>query len=139
MKMSILLRLNKTDIKHSFIDYFAWIPFLRFRYLQHITEVICRNPELVLFFDMYSLLDQNGIKSNKTTDDSESDAMETQQKCTVGIQTDTHPIPYAKDKNYTWNSWDKLREAIKLANLQKSHTKSTQTACQSTFGTQTIR
>lgn len=105
--------------------------------------MIRQNPELVLFFDMYDLLEQNGInvgiKSNQSTDHSESDAVETQQQCSVAIQTDTHPMPYAKNKNYTWNVWDEMREAIKLANLQKSHTKSTQTVCQSTFGTQTIR
>lgn len=85
---------------------------------------------------MHFLLQQNEIKSSGTTCDGESNMP--QETCSVGIQTETHPIPYAKDKNYVWNAWDKMREAIKLAHLQKCLTKSTQTRCQSSFGTQTL-
>lgn len=83
------------------------------------------------------LMEQNGMKSKQNTYDYEQNIIDTLEQCSVGIQTDVHPMPFAKQKNYTWNAWDLRREAIKLANLQKSQTKSTQTKCQSSFGTQT--
>lgn len=55
----------------------------------------------------------------------------------IGIQTDIHPIPYAKETNYVWNVWDLRRMAVKLANIQNCRTKSTQTHRYSSFGTQT--
>lgn len=109
-----------------------------FRCLHSITEVICQNPELAVFFDMFDLLQPHGISSNQVTFDSSQSAAHSFEKCTsIGIQTDVHPIPYAKDTNHTWNVWDLRRMAIQLANLQKCTTKSTQTHCLSTFGTQT--
>ncbi|XP_055325490.1 cilia- and flagella-associated protein 206 [Sitodiplosis mosellana] len=105
----------------------------------NINETICRNPELALFFDMYDLLEQNGIKPNQNTYNYDQNTMDRLEQCSVGIQTDVHPVPFAKDKNYAWNVWDMRREAIKLANLQNYQTKSTQTSCQSSFGTQTDR
>lgn len=103
-----------------------------FRCVANIIEVICRNPELALFFDMYNfLMEQNGLKSRQNTYDFDQSIEDTLDQCSIGIQTDVHPIPFAKDKNYKWNVWDLRREAIKLANLQKCQTKSTQT----NFGT----
>ncbi|KAJ4445803.1 hypothetical protein ANN_12488 [Periplaneta americana] len=43
------------------------------------------------------------------------------------IQTELHPIPSYIDPTYRWNEWDLKREAIKLANIVKSRTKSVQT------------
>lgn len=99
--------------------------------------MICRNPELALFFDMYDLLQPHGIKSNQVTFDHRQATDASIEQCSIGIQTDVHPIPYAKDKHHTWNVWDLRRMAIQLANLEKCATKSTQTACHSSFGTQT--
>lgn len=102
--------------------------------------MICQNPELALFFDMYDSLAQNGINTNQSTYDYDQNIIDKRlEQCSVKIQTDIHPIPFAKDKNHIWNIWDMRREAIKLANLQKCQTKSTQTRCQSSFGTQTNR
>lgn len=91
-----------------------------------------------MFFDMHFLLEQNEIKSSGITYDGETSVLERQKTCSIGIQTETHPILYAKDYNYVWNAWDKMRKAIKLANLQKCRTISTQTTCQSSFETQTF-
>lgn len=73
-------------------------------------------------------------------DDDENAAEHAEDSCeqsSIGIQTDVHPIAYAKDTNYVWNVWDLRRMAIKLANIQKCTTKSTQTHLYSSFGTQT--
>lgn len=103
--------------------------------------VICRNPELALFFDVYDSLEQKyAIKPNHSTYDyDQNTSLDWMEQYSVAIQTDIHPIPFGKDKNYAWNVWDRRREAIKLANLQKCRTKSTQTTCQSSFATQTYR
>lgn len=103
---------------------------LNFRYLDKITMVICQYPELALFFDMYDLLQHNFpfTKSHQTNYD---DKLE---QCSIGIQTDTHPIPYRKDKHYKWNLWDMRRETVQLANLQICRTKSTQTSTQNPIG-----
>lgn len=111
--------------------HFSW----NFRCVERITEVICRNPELILFFDLYDLLQPHGISANQMFFDGSQSTVHSQEQCSVGVQTDVHPIPYAKDTNYTWNVWDLRRMAIQLANLDKCIT--TQTHCISTFGTQT--
>lgn len=107
------------------------------RCLRRITEVICQNPEFALFFDIYDLMQPHGFKSKHMTVDGNQDTAASIEQCTIGIQTELHPIPYAKDKNHIWNAWDLRRMAIQLANLDKCQTKSTQTKTQSTFGTQT--
>lgn len=105
--------------------------------MNNITEVIRKNPELALFFDIYDLLEQNGIKSNQDNLKFNSNlTADMHEQCSIGIQTDTHPHSYHKDNNHTWNLWDLRREAIKLANIQKCETKSTQT--NDSLGTQTI-
>lgn len=82
-------------------------------------EMVCCTPELVLFFDLYDSLKQmSPIKK-----DAEPNVI---TRKTIEIQTDTHPIPYKKDKNYSWNLWDARRHTIKMANLQQC-TRSTQT------------
>lgn len=112
--------------------------FLRnFRCLHRITELICRNPELVIFFDMYDLLEQHGISTTQVAFSSDQNEVNSLEKCSVGVQTDVHPIPYSKCTDHTWNVWDLRRMAIKLADIQKCKTKSTQTFCHSSFGTQT--
>lgn len=105
--------------------------------MQRIIEVICQNAELALFFDMYDALEQNGINTNQGMAYSAESGEDTVDQCSVGVQTELHPMPYIKDKKYTWNMWDMRRMAIKLADLQKCATKSTQTINQSSFGTQT--
>ncbi|XP_031633398.1 cilia- and flagella-associated protein 206 [Contarinia nasturtii] len=106
--------------------------------LANIIMVICRNQELVHFFDMYDSLEQIVMKSNENAYKYSQNDDECSQRCSIGIQTDVHPIrPYKMDKHHKWNIWDMRRDAIKLANIRKCQTKSTQTCCQSTFGTQT--
>lgn len=110
-----------------------------FRYLQRIHKVIGQNAELVIFFDMYDWLQPHSISIEQLTciDGRGQHVDDSFEQCSIGIQTDTHPIPYAKDTNYVWNVWDLRRIAVKLANIQKCRTKSTQTHCLSSFGTQT--
>lgn len=108
-----------------------------FRCLQNIHNVLGRNGELVVFFDMYNWLKPHSIINMEhqltCIGEDGQHVRDTFEQCSIGIQTDVHPIPYAKDTNYVWNVWDLRRMAIKLANIQKCRTKSTQTY----FGTQT--
>lgn len=103
--------------------------------------MIGQNGELVVFFDMYNWLKPHSISMEQFTrlgEDGHQHVCDSfEQQCSIGIQTDVHPIPYAKDTNYVWNLWDLRRMAVKLANIQKCKTKSTQTYCSSSFGTQT--
>lgn len=99
--------------------------------------MICENSELAIFFDKYDLIEQYGIKSNQNTYDHESNVTcDLHEQCSVGIQTEIHPIPYAMDTNHTWNLWDLRREAIELAKIQRCKTKSSQTYGSSSYGTQ---
>lgn len=110
-----------------------------FRCLQSIHKVIGQNAELVVFFDMSDWLQPHTISMEQLTCFGGSGQLvgDSFEHCSIGIQTDIHPIPYAKDANYVWNVWDMRRNAVKLANIQKCTTKSTQTRCSSSFGTQT--
>merc|ERR1712146_397178 len=42
-------------------------------------------------------------------------------------QTELHPIESHIDKNYEWNEWELRRKALKLADLRRKQTHSTQT------------
>lgn len=126
------------------ICHFSFLSTIDYRCLENIYKVIGQNAELVIFFDMYEWLKPHsiGMKQLKCIDDVDNDAAEhaddgSSEQCSIGIQTDVHPIAYAKDTNYIWNVWDLRRMAIKLANIQKCTTKSTQTHLYSSFGTQT--
>lgn len=101
--------------------------------------MIQQNPELVIFFDMHDWLQPHRFSMEQLTraDGSGQHISESFEQCSIGIQTDTHPIPYAKDTNYVWNVWDLRRTAVKLANIQKCRTKATQTYRYSSFGSQT--
>eukprot|EP00052_Salpingoeca_macrocollata_P004833 m.43803 g.43803 ORF g.43803 m.43803 type:complete len:633 (-) comp14482_c1_seq1:73-1971(-) len=48
-------------------------------------------------------------------------------KCDSGMQTELHPVAQHIDKSYRWNEWDLRRDALKLANIRKKQTHSTQT------------
>lgn len=112
-----------------------------FSCLQNISKVIGQNAELVIFFDMYDWLKPHsiGMKQLKciNNEDGGEHSRDSYEQCSIGIQTDTQPITYAKDANYVWNIWDLRRMAINLANIQKCTTKSTQTQFYSSLGTQT--
>lgn len=103
--------------------------------------MIGQNAELVIFFDMYEWLKPHsiGVKQLKciNNDGGGQHVYDSSDQCSIGIQTDVHPITYAKHTNYVWNIWELRRMAIKLANIQKCTTKSTQTHAHSSFGTQT--
>ena len=45
----------------------------------------------------------------------------------TACQTDCHILPPTQDKDYEWNEWEMRRKALKLANLRKCVTHSTQT------------
>lgn len=74
------------------------------------------NAQLILFFDVYNIVKQ----SNVCHDDSETHNIKhgdvgtssTEQE----VQTELHPIPFNKDKNYAWNLWDLRRKAVLLVN-----------------------
>lgn len=108
-----------------------------FRCLQSIHRVIRQNPELVIFFDMHDWLQPHCISVEQLTGSSGQHISDSFEQHSIGIQTDIHPIPYAKDTNYVWNVWDLRRIAVKLANIQNCTTKSTQTHRYSSLGTQT--
>lgn len=110
---------------------------LNFRCVSDIIAVICRNPELVLFFDMYDMLERSETHFIQSKYKRDENAVHSLDRCSVEIQTDTHPIAYSKNTNHIWNLWDLRRMAIQLANLQKCTTHSTQTNCQSSCATQT--
>lgn len=112
--------------------------YLNFRCLNRVNDVICRNPELVLYFNMYDMLQSHNISSiGVAYNDGDQSGCRTFEHCSIGIQTDIHPIPYAKDPNHIWNVWDWRRRAIEMANVERSATKSTQTYCHSAHATQT--
>lgn len=109
-----------------------------FRYVRDIMAVVCRNPELALFFDMYDMFEHHEMHTIQSKYKRDQIPMEhSMDQCSVEIQTDIHPIAYTKDTNHIWNLWDLRRMAIKLANVQNCATHSTQTRCQSSCGTQT--
>lgn len=114
------------------------VPF-HCRCLQSVHNVLGQNAELIVFFDMYDWLQPQGVAEKRFAciDDGAQHAGDSFEQCSIGIQTDVHPIPYAKDANYAWNVWDLRRMAIKIGNIQKCTTKSTQTRCYSSFGAQT--
>ncbi|XP_063237820.1 cilia- and flagella-associated protein 206 isoform X2 [Bacillus rossius redtenbacheri] len=44
-----------------------------------------------------------------------------------GMQTELHPVPSNIDPSYSWNVWDLKRQAVHLADICNSRTRSTQT------------
>lgn len=106
--------------------------------MRDIIAVVCRNPELALFFDMYDMFERHELYTIQPKYKRDQIPMaHSMDQCSVEIQTDIHPIAYNKDTNHIWNLWDLRRMAIKLANVQNCATHSTQTNCQSSCGMQT--
>jgi len=63
------------------------------------------------------------LASNESTLDKRQPRLQTDS----GTQTDTHINEPYIDKEYEWNEWEMRRKALKLANLRKCITNSTQT------------
>ena len=63
------------------------------------------------------------LASNESTLDKRQPRLQTDS----GTQTDTHINEPNIDKDYEWNEWEMRRKALKLANLRKCITHSTQT------------
>lgn len=98
-------------------------------------NVARKYPELILFLDLYETVIVANIKPLSCEN---TNSITT--AVSAEIQTETHPIEYAKEKKYFWNIWDLRRKAIKLADLRMLQTHSTQTnqsVYRQNFGTQT--
>lgn len=80
------------------------------------------NPELIVFLDIFEQ-----VKHAEHEFAGKTFSSKTVRTCDTGMQTELHPVPYAKDKDYVWNVWDLRRRAIQLANLRNCRTKSAQT------------
>lgn len=92
------------------------------RYIFSVIEFSRAYPELIVFLDIFEDVklfrdDYHRVQSNvviKATNE-------------IDTQTELHPIPQNRDKDYTWNIWDLRRRAIQLANLRNCKTSSVQT------------
>lgn len=97
--------------------------FFLYRYIFSVIEISRYHPELIVFLDIFDEVklfrdDYHRVHSNvvlKATNE-------------IDTQTDLHPIPFKRDKDYTWNIWDLRRRAIQLANIRKCNTTSAQTS-----------
>lgn len=96
--------------------------FNLYRCLEKIVAVLREMPQLIIFFDMYDEMKANVIRPYRVENRQAASATSR----SVEIQTETHPIPYNKDPNYTFSIWELRRQAIQLANLRASRTRSTQ-------------
>lgn len=87
-----------------------------------VLQAACANPELILFLDIFEQ-----VKHGEQEFAGKMFSTKTVRTNNTGMQTELHPIPYAKDKDYVWNIWDLRRRAIQLTNLKNCRTKSAQT------------
>eukprot|EP00127_Corallochytrium_limacisporum_P004653 Clim_evm7s172 gene=Clim_evmTU7s172 len=74
-----------------------------------------------------SLASSEGTVSGSTTDSRALGAAAAIFKNDQSIQTELHPIVKFINPKYAWNEWELRRQALKLANLRKCATHSTQT------------
>lgn len=108
-----------------------------FRCLTKLIEVAKEKIQLIILLDLFDEI--NEAKSKELSFTATEMTVATKSK-SIEVQTEIHPIPYYKDRNYSCNVWDLQRKAIQLANLKNYRTKSTQTkeSCyRFEFGTQT--
>ncbi|XP_049862567.1 cilia- and flagella-associated protein 206-like isoform X2 [Schistocerca gregaria] len=103
------------------------------------------NPNLGLcvwkgLFYAFSSLEQ-AYEFGNNPDEDRTRRSKTVIKKNQSVQTELHPIPTYIDPNYIWNEWELKRNAVRLANICRSKTHSTQTyqshkrstiACQTT-------
>lgn len=97
------------------------------RYVRAAIEIVCRHPELILFFDIYDELKHRVDILSECDRRIERRRAEEPKHRTIDIQTDTHPIPDNKDNQYAWNLWECQRARIRLTHVQRLRTRSTQT------------
>ncbi|XP_054262893.1 cilia- and flagella-associated protein 206-like isoform X2 [Macrosteles quadrilineatus] len=90
------------------------------RYYQQGLDLVVHRPELIVLFNM-----DEQIHNLKPTSKTPTSAMI--QKCDSQTQTDTHPVEHQLDPSYSWNIWDYKRQAVQLADICKSATRSCQT------------
>ncbi|XP_022249158.1 cilia- and flagella-associated protein 206-like isoform X1 [Limulus polyphemus] len=90
------------------------------KYLSEIRELALQRPELILLLELKREFDlplqKNSSHPNKPV-----------IKIDSAVQTDTHPLTSNIDLNYQWNQWELRREALKMADMKKKYTHSTQT------------
>lgn len=94
--------------------------FFYCRFMRKIQDLMMRNVQLILFFDVFNLIKTAKYFKHDLDLDSSTEVYETAINETKGteqeVQTDLHPIPYCKDE-YVWNLWDFRRKAIQLVRL----------------------
>lgn len=90
--------------------------------MYNVLQAACKNPELIVFLDIFEQ-----VKHGEQEFAGKTFSFKTVRTNDTGMQTELHPIPYSKDKDYVWNVWDLRRRAIQLANLRNCRTKSAQT------------
>ncbi|KAM7542448.1 hypothetical protein Aperf_G00000004259 [Anoplocephala perfoliata] len=93
-------------------------------FINEITTVIRRNPELIKLLDATSLFEEDYACFLKKP----KQAVPLKKKKDEEIQTVVHPIASYIDSKYTWNEWELRRRALQLAHIRKCVTHSVQTA-----------
>ncbi|XP_069694872.1 cilia- and flagella-associated protein 206 [Periplaneta americana] len=88
------------------------------KYVLAVTDLMQKKPELISLLQLQEQVSAGELPVMKPEPVIKRDS---------AIQTELHPIPSYIDPTYRWNEWDLKREAIKLANIVKSRTKSVQT------------
>lgn len=81
-------------------------------------EVALEKIELIYFLNI--LDDVQAYVRSRTYREMEEEAVllkdprDMIQSVSQEMQTELHPIPFSKDKDYMWNVWDLRRKAIQL-------------------------
>eukprot|EP00055_Hartaetosiga_balthica_P010224 m.43056 g.43056 ORF g.43056 m.43056 type:complete len:665 (+) comp7087_c0_seq3:130-2124(+) len=88
-------------------------------YLQEVVNMGRHQYELVGLLSLHPFLSHSALIT--------SGNINVAVKCDSGSQTELHPIAENINKKYEWNEWELRRKALKLANLRKKKTHSTQT------------
>ncbi|XP_076372352.1 cilia- and flagella-associated protein 206 isoform X2 [Tachypleus tridentatus] len=90
------------------------------KYLSEIRELALQRPELILLLDLRREFD---LPTRKNIRHPSKPVIQIDSSA----QTDTHPFSSNIDPNYHWNQWELRREALKMADIKKKCTHSTQT------------
>ncbi|XP_061846571.1 cilia- and flagella-associated protein 206 [Colius striatus] len=95
------------------------------KFIQLNAEKAKEHPELIQLLELRHQFDN--LVPCAQARNADKRFMESLTKCDSSTQTDTHILPPTLVASYEWNEWELRRKAIRLANLRRKLTHSTQT------------